>query len=352
MISSAWLTTIPSVVALLWWYRRRHERMGRCHAHVQVSVPLRTAGVQTSPPCLITEQSHNVEEHAFSFVCVKRFSNAIDSLARIAVHEWLYDRPLVRLFEDVNADDAIERIRSEGATCALVYDMEGTLLGVLEMTDIVRHMVSERRAASEPIRGLLRICTIAPDTFSMDEVCQHLRAGVRHIAVASANGIHKVVSQRAVAQALHEAASRCSTLDAALKKPLCDCNIPSFNRVVRAQHTCTAREAFRNLLVHGITSLPVCDATGCVCGVISATDVLQVDDGLSVDENVCDFVKRSRQRANITRAFGEIVNAGGQTTLGEALRIMLRQKVHHVYVLDDLLRAIGVVSFVDILNNV
>eukprot|EP00966_Prymnesium_polylepis_P034106 792975-Prymnesium_polylepis.1 len=142
-------------------------------------------------------------------------------------------------------------------------------------------------------------------------------------------------------------------LRARLNRVICDCPIRSLRRVVCVEVDTSALDAFRTLVIHDVTSLPIVSATGEVCGIISATDALQVgarDDVLLTDP-VATFLGASRRAAGIGRPAHEVVRCRKEDTLAHALDLMLSNSVHDVYVVDDDRGPEGVVSFVDILNE-
>ena len=204
------------------------------------------------------------------------------------------------------------------------------------------------------LRRLLRTCIIAPLTFSLNDVCRHLRAGSRHIALDAVDGTHQIVSQRAIAEALNDIASTDPKLHRTLETRAVN-DASSERKIKYCLDTQTAREAFQIMAMYELTSIPICDSeTLSVCGVISATDILvcRKDPIRLLDLVVLSFVERSRSDLAVSRAPTCVVSCRQSNSLLDALKIMLENRVHHVYVLSDTGRAIGVVSFVDILRRV
>lgn len=296
-------------------------------------------------------------DHCGSFVAVRRFPSELLPPLDTSVGEWLYDKRIVRVMEDASIATVIADMRQELSSCALVYDLTGALLGVLELLDLVRYILSVHAqtppdAGHEAVRRMLRVCTVAPPAMPLNELCQHLRTGVRYIAIETERGDaqHQIISQRALVEAIRNASAETPTLRAALAQPIPSSLLADERPMQVAPTTWSARRAFETLAAHGITSLPVVDAQGEACGVVSATDALHVVAPQSLDDAVLDVVAASRRAAGIARPIGDVVACARDAPLEHALALMLTERVHHVYVLTPARVPEGVVSFVDILR--
>lgn len=285
------------------------------------------------------------------FLQVRRYDSDISALQGMLVGEWCYDKRLVTLNEEMTVHHALDEMHSARATCALLYASDQTLLGVLDTPDVVRYVLRATVGASSA-RRLLRHCVIAPANVSVGEVCKHLRAGLRYIAVCSSHSTsppHQIVSQRAMASAIIDAAHGDDPLLTSLSITVGEYLDP-LQTVLRVARTASAREAFELMSAYGITSLPIID-DGHACGVISATDVLHArHEARLLDDDVLSFVEQSRVESGVSRAANCIVSCRLDDDMLTVLRIMLHEEVHHVYVLDDHTMPVGVVSFVDILR--
>jgi CBS domain-containing protein len=102
-------------------------------------------------------------------------------------------------------------------------------------------------------------------------------------------------------------------------------------------------QAQRLLLEYSITGLPVIDGTGALVGVVSQTDFMHLGnpDVRSLIHNKASGVRvgevMSRPAVTVTLV----------TSLAEAARVMVDQRVHRVVVVDDRDRPIGVLSAMD-----
>jgi len=264
----------------------------------------------------------------------------------------VYDRKIVTVTEDTTAKEALNAMHDAGTSCALLYANDGALMGVLDTPDVVRHVLRATTLVSHTAVRLLRQCVVASDAMTLNDVFKHLRNGTRYVAIASSSGGHQIVSQRSLVQAVLDAANENTTILEILSNTLCTAGIASFGRVVHVDDTACARHAFELMAAYGVTSLPICDPNGRVCGVISATDVLYArHDSSTLDTNVVHFVRGSRKDAMNDRPVNCVVSCRAEDTFMIALRTMLHHHVHHVYVLTSDDEAMGVVSFVDILRR-
>lgn len=102
-------------------------------------------------------------------------------------------------------------------------------------------------------------------------------------------------------------------------------------------------EAERLIRVHHVSGLPVVDQDGVLVGVISQTDLVQLDD---------PSVRSLIRRASVGIRVGEIMSRPPvtvllTTTLLEAARLMTQQWIHRVVVVDEKGRPLGVLAAMD-----
>lgn len=107
--------------------------------------------------------------------------------------------------------------------------------------------------------------------------------------------------------------------------------------VVAAGPTETVGEIRDLMRSNGLRSVPVLDATGHTMGVVSALDLI---DGHADDDLI---------EAAMTN---DVVAIGPENTVAQAATMMLANSVHHLVVVDDRMRALGVVSSFDLLEQI
>ena len=102
-------------------------------------------------------------------------------------------------------------------------------------------------------------------------------------------------------------------------------------------------EAQRLLIEYEVSGLPVVDPNGALVGVISQTDFMHLG-----DPEVGSLIRHKPSGIKI----GEVMSRPAvtvvlSTTLREAARTMIDERVHRVVVIDDRQRPIGVLSAMD-----
>jgi CBS domain-containing protein len=133
--------------------------------------------------------------------------------------------------------------------------------------------------------------------------------------------------------------------------------------VVYANPQDTLREALAVMVENRVSALPVVDARGCCVGVISVTDLLGVAKDLSDELNALSeaggldheaLVERLEHADLLTEPVQawmspEPIAIEIESTIQHAARLMLRNRVHRLVVLDHQRRLMGVVSTMDLL---
>jgi CBS domain-containing protein len=107
-------------------------------------------------------------------------------------------------------------------------------------------------------------------------------------------------------------------------------------------------EAERLIRDHHVSGLPVVDGDGVLVGVISQTDFLHLD-----DPEVRALIRHATSGIRV----GEVMSRPAVTVLlttklVEAARLMTRERVHRVVVIDEKQRPLGVLSAMDFVGLV
>ena len=124
----------------------------------------------------------------------------------------------------------------------------------------------------------------------------------------------------------------------------------------------TIHEALSMMTENRVTALPVVDKRNRCVGIFTTTDLLQLT--RDVDDEVhqldaIDPVSRRWLVDKLVQSFGnetvasymseDVSTVSSETTLAIAARDMLRSQVHHLPVVDDKERLVGIISTTDIL---
>jgi CBS domain-containing protein len=123
----------------------------------------------------------------------------------------------------------------------------------------------------------------------------------------------------------------------------------------------TVYEALGVLTDRGFGAAPVIDDAGHPIGVVSRTDILihqreSVRHPCPTDCNDWDLLPDSLEEAPRPTTVLEVMTpaiftVGMETPAGEVIRRMLDLKVHHLFVVDDDLAPVGVISPLDVLRQ-
>ena len=132
--------------------------------------------------------------------------------------------------------------------------------------------------------------------------------------------------------------------------------------IVSLHADATIHEALSTMVENSVTALPVVDSRDRCVGIFTTTDLLDLtwdveDDVYQMD--VVDPISRRLLVDKLTQSLGnetvssymseDVSTVGCETTLAMAARDMLRSHVHHLPVVDDKDRLVGIVSTTDIL---
>lgn len=296
-----------------------------------------------STQLMCSTQSGNEDDDFLHIKCY----NSAEINWDIRAEDLCYDKPLIHLNESISVSDALEQLHETNSTCALVFALNDDFLGVLELTDVLRYILSPR-SMGDSVRCVLKQYVVASAHVSGTDILKHMRNGIRYIAIEKDTGF-ELVSQRTIIHRIvyDDYKVGGNVWDKTVKELGLGTN--------QAMHSCRetdrAREAFKTMAAYGITSLPILNSAQRARGVISATDILYARSNSSLlEDTVIPFVRASRTDANNCRDVHCIVSCQPTDTLSVVLRLMFHEEVHHVYVIHKDY-AIGVISFIDVLRS-
>jgi CBS domain-containing protein len=223
----------------------------------------------------------------------------------------------------------------------------GELIGVLDRLDILRYILSNRSKHDSVVR-MLRKCEIADPHIHLNEVVMHFRTGRRYISICQ-DGETKLISQTSILEHIVSFESD-EELQMILSSTIEELNIGQLTPIC-CKCSDTALSAFETMAAYNITSLPIVDNADCALGVISASDIFLARDCKEhLSRSVIEYVEHSRRELNVDRHAHCIVSCAYTDKLADVIRLMMHEKIHHVYVTRDSI-PVGVVSFVDILRT-
>lgn len=267
-----------------------------------------------------------------------------------SVTQLVYDKPVLDVETSETVQSVFDRMYDARASYSIVKNPDdNSCIGLVDIPSLLRYLLSPR-STDVSIARAIRRCIVVPRTSSVALLMKHMCEGHRCVIIDNEDSTYQISSQRAFIRYLLE--HKNERMQRHLLKTLDDLSIGSKQEIITCLDTFTASEAFFMMCAYDITSLPIVDTDGLMCGVIGASDMLYICKDMSrIDLPVVQFVSESRMNAMITRDVSNVVTCYRTDTLHTVLDAMMNQSVHHVYIVDDGLPT-GVVSFVDIIRAI
>ena len=136
-------------------------------------------------------------------------------------------------------------------------------------------------------------------------------------------------------------------------------------RVLSIHRGAELTDAIRMMGQERVSVLPVVDSTGKICGMLSTSDLISSTYNLQSDISVLPYVSEAVQKtlidamsedcrlqcvSSLMSDHVECVEASA--TLGQAARLMTQNAIHHLPVVDEAGRPVGILSTTDIVRAV
>ncbi|KAJ1554772.1 hypothetical protein HK405_004096 [Cladochytrium tenue] len=246
---------------------------------------------------------------------------------------------------------------------------------ILSTFDILLYLVSSRVSSKNAQPDLAR--TTVEDAMTMDSEMESYRVFERDFRdstestiVAFARGAHRalisdvlgvkksvVVTQSDILRYAHHHLESLTGLSSPLSETtLLQAGLAGpHRRVFSLSDKETALAGYSRMAEHRVLALPILDGAGLVVATLSASDLR----GLSADSvdwvrlNVLEFLKKMQGTRGVPRVQLEpTVSLTPSDTLQDALALLVERDVHRAWILDGMLRPVGVVSQSDILAAV
>jgi len=232
------------------------------------------------------------------------------------------------------------------ASCSIIHDLDAQPVGTYDWLSIVAAIIDGSGYHSRTMTPLVSEQSNA----SIAQIIRRLRRGVRYVAVLGDE--MKVVSQgtilRFVLAQSKEREEWTPFLDKLRSTTLHGIG-PESIRTIHA--SCSARQAYEQMVRREITSMPIVDDCRRCTGVISVSDahilgsIENANEFLSL--TVHEFVERSRGHR---RPSTTVIVALRDDTLWDTVLRMLEEKIHHIYIVNSHHTPVGIVSFGDVLR--
>ena len=132
--------------------------------------------------------------------------------------------------------------------------------------------------------------------------------------------------------------------------------------IVSLSSGATIHEALAMMTEHRVSALPIVDSRNHCVGIFTTTDLLDLTRDVDDDVHQIDAVDPVSRRwlvDKLVQSLGnetvasymseDVSTVSNETTLAIAARDMLRSQIHHLPVVDDKDRLVGIISTTDIL---
>ncbi|KAJ3417500.1 hypothetical protein HDV05_003364 [Chytridiales sp. JEL 0842] len=168
----------------------------------------------------------------------------------------------------------------------------------------------------------------------------------------------KIVTQTDVLRHLYANLSLTNNSPVSFDTPLQKLGFTS-RKIITMKETETALQGFQKMANSNIRALPVVDSLNRVKGILKEGDLrgwgakggsIQGLEGRSVAEFLKTVQKNGNAVPEEDGMLNPVVSVTGDDTLKDVVEIMVKKTVHRVWILDDMMRCVGVASQSDVLG--
>lgn len=298
---------------------------------------------------------------------------------------------IITISNDDKLPDAFKKIFENHIQSALVLDAEGHVKGAISVIDILLFCINVCQTSQDliaalnlpiddsskfinfdPITNYLRNDPALVELFSSDQASfitnyskkdslpvvapsftmkqlVSLLTTKRRVVVCDGATVVNYITQTDTLKFLNE------------KKLLGDCASKTVEelhlaakKVETIKHSDLVVEAFKKMIVENISGVGVVNAEEKLIGCVSASDIKGIKGSGELLDTIFqsyDGYRTSMSKADIpTKA--HVIKTTAQTTLQEVVDLLLKEKIHRVFITDKDDHVTGVISFADILRCV
>jgi len=254
---------------------------------------------------------------------------------------------------------------------ATKMDKEGYDLNSVNMDRFNEHMVKELASTSDPhltpssglekvfadvyppdhtisylaVRNQFVSCQPGASLFDLCE-CLAKRQCHRVPILDNSGKCCDIITQTALIKFISE---NCPRND--LQESIKDAQIPYRKTVISTIDSATASEAFTLLDDHRLSGIAVIDEDGKLIGNTSARDIklAAIDEGnIAMDMDILSYLAKVRQSVLKTKERYPSCHVHEDASIGHVIDLLARTGYHRVFVVDEDIRPIGVISVTDI----
>mmetsp|Transcript_31615 Transcript_31615/g.58497 ORF Transcript_31615/g.58497 Transcript_31615/m.58497 type:complete len:377 (-) Transcript_31615:257-1387(-) len=188
---------------------------------------------------------------------------------------------------------------------------------------------------------------------SLLDICKELMGRHMHRVPITDSSSGKPVCTGIISQSglVSFIASRCPP--GSLDEKLTDSGLPYRKDIVKIADDASAASAFELLDSKRLSGIAVVDEDGKLIGNTSARDIKNavMDAGrIGMDMDILSYLARVRQSQVVKNDKYPSCHVHEDATVGNVVNLLAKTGFHRVFVVDDDMRPVGVVSFADIIN--
>lgn len=249
-----------------------------------------------------------------------------------------------------------------GEDIALPHDVEREQL-YKKQTELMAKALQHMKIDSKPpVPGAITVSYLAArnpmvNFYTKDDpllgICKELMGRHKHRVPISDSSSGKpvctgIISQSALVSFI---ASKCPP--GSLEEKMTDAGLPFRKEIAKIADDASAASAFELLDSRRFSGIAVVDEDGKLIGNTSARDIKNavMDAGRTgMDMDILSYLARVRQSQVVKNDKYPSCHVHEDATVGHVVNVLAKTGFHRVFVVDDSMKPIGVVSFADIIN--
>ncbi|KAL0489786.1 5'-AMP-activated protein kinase subunit gamma [Acrasis kona] len=283
------------------------------------------------------------------------------SVRDIAVNK---KREIVSISQESSVKEALQLLSKNNILSAPVYDGEKCvgLVDVLDLTTFVTNVYFTSNKESqfknylvqfsfelEKVSSVMNFSQRNPyvpvslDT-PLNDVLSKFAGGVHRVPVLEGEKVTFLLTQTALLAELEASSAFQSIKD----KTISELKVGVQGSLQSVSDSSITIDAFKLISDSGVSAVAVKSATGKVVGALSASDLQGFigEELFHLGSNVVDFLTFARKKKNDDR--DNMVHIKAQDTLGTAVTRILSTRVHRLFIVDEKLEVVGLLTLTDV----
>ena len=323
-------------------------------------------------PIIILDNSNWCVEKIKHIIDKKEISSFNDIFKIMKVSQFPILKTCVEVESDLSIRESLKILMRNQQRCAPIYkyiDENKQYIGMIDVIDSTLFILQDELFSLEDnVKKATNKFIMVKNNSKMKSVVNYLKNGNRHVCCTDGNKI-KIISQTQLLEFINciFQSSKSIKIQSIFKKSIISLNFLNNNELKYIKKNTSTRTAFKMMITHEITSLPIVHIDKNklkITSVISMSDIKifsresltnkDIKKMLSLD--CIDFVQKSRQYVGEIlnreiRNVNEVITCSINDSLEYVIEQMLHNNIHHIYIVNNEC-LVGVISFVDIINKI